>query len=86
MRADLIPACAGNTDRGIRYRGGVLFPDVNVGLRPGQSVCPGRRVPITLSDPPAHPERCRDALRKTHEKHQHRIDPTIERRRVSESV
>jgi hypothetical protein len=34
----------------------------------------------------AHPERCGDALRELGEKHQHRIDPTIERRRGHQSV
>ena len=60
--------------------------DVNVGLRLGQGGSISRRVPITLSDLPPHPERCSDALHETHEQHQHRIDPTIERRRGNHSV
>jgi hypothetical protein len=43
-------------------------------------------VPITLFDFPPHPERRSDALHKSHPKQQHRIDPAIERRRVSKAV
>jgi hypothetical protein len=60
--------------------GGVV-PELNVGLRLGQGGDTGLRVPITPSNPPPHPERRGDAVHKLDEKHQHRIDPAIERRR-----
>ena len=67
--------------------GGVGFLlEMNAGRRLGQGGGFGLRVPITRSDPQPHLERCRGALHEAHEKHQHRIDPAIERRQGHYSV
>ena len=63
-----------------------VVPQLNVVLRLGQGGGIGLRVPITRFDSPPHPERRCDALHKSHPKQQHRIDPAIERRRVSKAV
>jgi hypothetical protein len=65
--------------------GGVV-PELNVGLRLGQSGRHRCRVAFTCPMDAAHPERRSDALHKSHPKQQHRIDPAIERRRVSKAV
>jgi hypothetical protein len=60
--------------------GGVI-PELNVGLRLGQVFARIRRVPITVVAVEDHPERRGDALHKLCEKHQHRMQPMLQRRR-----
>jgi len=65
---------------------GVGFLSLFAGLRLGQGGGFGLHVPITRFNPQPYLERCRGALHEAHEKHQHRIDPAIERRRGHYSV
>jgi hypothetical protein len=65
--------------------GGVV-PELNVGLRLGQSGRHRCRVAFTCPMDAAHPERRSDALHKSHAKQQHRMHPTMQRRRGNHSV
>jgi hypothetical protein len=59
---------------------------LNVGLRLGQVFVRIRRVPITVVAVEDHPERRSDALHELNPKQQHRIQPTLKRRRGNHSV